>query len=97
MWLVAILSQLVVVPRAASLGAELPLVTSHWKPFTPTVAAWGSVLRGFYGAGSTSRLDDTSLNTIGYTTDNGAQLCFGCQGPLDACLPEFGDDTKGAM
>ena len=55
---------------------------------TRAVDSWGSVLRGFYGAGSTSRLDDTSLNTIGYTTDNGAQLCFGCQGPLDACLLE---------
>jgi hypothetical protein len=29
-----------------------------------------------------------SVSTLGYTTDNGAQLCFGCQGPLDACLLE---------
>jgi hypothetical protein len=55
---------------------------------TRTMDSWGRALRGYYGSSSDNRLDDTSVNTIGYTTDNGAQLCFGCQGPLDACLLE---------
>jgi len=55
---------------------------------TQAIGSLGAVLRGFYGASAVSRLEDTSLTTIGYTTDNGAQLCFGCQGPLDACLLE---------
>ena len=55
---------------------------------TRTIDSWGRALRGYYGSSSDNRLDDTSLTTIGYTTDNGAQLCFGCQGPLDACLLE---------
>jgi hypothetical protein len=50
-----------------------------------TVDAWGRVMRAFYGATST-KMADTSLTTLGYNTDNGAQLCFGCDGPLDTCL-----------
>lgn len=53
--------------------------------FTSTVNAWGSVLRAYYG-GTSTRLSDVSLTTLGYQTDNGAQLCFGCDGPLDQCL-----------
>jgi hypothetical protein len=59
------------------------LVSGHG--ITATLAAWGGLMRGFYGATS-SKIDDLSLSTLGYQTDNGAQLCFGCHGPLDACL-----------
>jgi hypothetical protein len=53
---------------------------------TNTVAAWGAVLRAEYGATS-ANLADPSLTTLGYQTDNGAQLCFGCPGQvLDKCL-----------
>jgi hypothetical protein len=37
--------------------------------FTSTVNAWGSVLRAYYG-GTSSRLSDVSLSTLGYQTDN---------------------------
>jgi hypothetical protein len=37
-------------------------------------------------AATASKVSDLSLTTLGYQTDNGAQLCFGCQGVLDACL-----------
>lgn len=53
---------------------------------TGTVDTWGRILRGFYG-GTAARLADTSLQTLGYQTDNGAQLVFGCPGQvLDSCL-----------
>ena len=53
---------------------------------TPTVDAWGAVLRAYYG-GTSTPIADASVSTLGYTTDNGAQLCFGCPGQvLDACL-----------
>ena len=52
---------------------------------TGAMDAWGRLLRAYYG-GTAARLTDTSLTTLGYQTDNGAQLCFGCSGPLDACL-----------
>ena len=48
---------------------------------TNTVAAWGAVLRAEYGATSPN-LADASLTTLGYQTDNGAQLCFGCPGQV---------------
>ena len=51
---------------------------------TRTFDSWGRVMRAFYG---TTKLADTSLTTLGYQTDNGAQLCFGCPKQiLDACL-----------
>ena len=56
--------------------------------FSRAVDSWGRVMRARYAGTADQRLDDLSLNTIGYQTDNGAQLCFGCQGPLDACLLE---------
>ena len=56
--------------------------------FTSTVDAWGSLLRAFYG-GTSTPIADPSVSSLGYTTDNGAQLCFGCPGQvLDKCLLE---------
>ena len=52
---------------------------------TGAVAAWGAVMRGYYAA-TADKLADTSLTTLGYNTDNGAQLVFGCHEALDACL-----------
>ena len=71
---------------------ELPAGFSHsWllvadTGITPTVNAWGAIMRAYYGVSST-KLTDMSLSTIGYQTDNGAQLCFGCpKQVLDECL-----------
>lgn len=51
---------------------------------TRTFDSWGRVMRAFYG---TTKIADVSLTTLGYQTDNGAQLCFGCPGQvLDTCL-----------
>jgi hypothetical protein len=76
----------------ASTVASLPPGFSHsWllvadSGITNTVVAWGAVLQAFYGATSQS-LYDPSLTGLGYQTDNGAQLCFGCPGQvLDKCL-----------
>ena len=45
-------------------------------------------MQAYYGATSTS-VADTSLTGLGYQTDNGSQLCFGCPGQvLDKCLLE---------
>jgi hypothetical protein len=61
---------------------------------TKTVDAWGRVMRAFYGGAP--KIADTSLTTLGYQTDNGAQLCFGCPGQvLDTCLlDECGNLTQ---
>lgn len=77
----------------ASTVTSLPPGFSHsWlllagaEGITDTMAAWGGVMRAYYGATSQS-LTDPSLTGLGYQTDNGAQLCFGCPGQvLDACL-----------
>ena len=62
------------------------LLTAGGAGITDTVAAWGAVLRAQYGSTST-KLADGTLTTLGYQTDNGAQLCFGCPGQvLDKCL-----------
>lgn len=53
---------------------------------TATIAAWGGALQAWYAATATPKVGDLTLTKIGYQTDNGAQLCFGCKGPLDACL-----------
>ena len=79
----------------ASTVTSLPPGFSHsWlllagsRGVTDTAVAWGAVMRAYYGATSTS-LDDPSLSGLGYQTDNGAQLCFGCPGQvLDKCLLE---------
>ena len=52
---------------------------------TGTVAAWREALSAYYSA-TAAKLPDLTLTTLGYQTDNGAQLCRGCEGPLDACL-----------
>lgn len=71
---------------------QLPAGFSHsWllvadTGLTPTVAAWGTIMRAYYG-GTSQKLTDPSLSAIGYQTDNGAQLCFGCPNQiLDKCL-----------
>ena len=78
----------------ASSVAELPPGFSHsWlllaeEGITNTAMAWGAVMRALYGATSTN-LDDLSISGLGYQSDNGAQLCFGCPGQvLDKCFLE---------
>lgn len=61
------------------------ILTTTSTGISSTMDAWGKILRGYYGATS-QKLQDISLSTIGYQTDNGAQLCFGCGEPLDECL-----------
>ena len=78
---------------ASTVAALPPGFTHSWLlaadlGVTNTAAAWGAVMQAYYGATSTS-VADTSLTGLGYQTDNGSQLCFGCPGQvLDKCLLE---------
>jgi len=50
---------------------------------TGTMGCYGAVMRGYYNK---DKLWDLSLESLGYQTDNGGQLTFGCKGPKDQCL-----------
>eukprot|EP00911_Craspedida_sp_UC1_P000381 UC1_evm1s292 len=45
---------------------------------TKTMYEWGQLMQQYH---NTRKLDDITLNTLGYQTDNGAQYCFGGHGP----------------
>ena len=66
-------------------GFEHSFLIISSEGITATVSAWREAMQLFYDATAT-KIVDLSLTTLGYQTDNGAQLCRGCPGALDECL-----------
>jgi hypothetical protein len=52
-------------------------------PITQALYEWGSILRQLHGGAT--KIDDITVSTIGYQTDNGATYCF-CQGNCSKTL-----------
>eukprot|EP00516_Mucochytrium_quahogii_P008564 CAMPEP_0203748480 /NCGR_PEP_ID=MMETSP0098-20131031/3351_1 /ASSEMBLY_ACC=CAM_ASM_000208 /TAXON_ID=96639 /ORGANISM=" , Strain NY0313808BC1" /LENGTH=778 /DNA_ID=CAMNT_0050637239 /DNA_START=35 /DNA_END=2371 /DNA_ORIENTATION=+ len=50
---------------------------------TDTINEWGKLLQKMY---KTWRVDDITVSTLGYQTDNGAQYCSGCANGCDQIL-----------